>query len=100
MKRSRLFGFVLFISINVFSQAIKPPHKLINKKELERLSLNEVWLLKNSIYAKYGKPFENYELNAFFMKEKWYKVNENYNESKLKKVDLDNIAALKKEKVN
>lgn len=96
MKRSRLFVFVLFISINVFSQAIKPPNKLINKKGIERLSLNEVWLLKNSIYAKYGKPFKNYELNAFFMKEKWYKVNENYNESKLTKVDLDNIAVLEK----
>lgn len=89
-----LLALMFLFSTSVFSQLIKPPKKLLTKKDCDNLTINESWLLKNSIYAKYGKPFENYELNAFFMKQKWYKANDNYNESKIKKMDIENINTL------
>lgn len=58
---------------------------------LEKLNLNELSILRNSIYAKYGYIFSNKEYNEYFKKFDWYKPTSRDIESKLTNVDKKNI---------
>jgi hypothetical protein len=55
------------------------------------LDKDELRLLRNSIYAKYGMIFQSADLKAHFQKFKWYKSRKNNVESSLTEVDKDNI---------
>ena len=67
-----------------------PPKKKLNRSDLEKIDISTLWLMKNSIYAKQGRPFKNYELNGYFSRQKWYKRKENYKDN-LSKIDVHNI---------
>jgi len=57
---------------------------------LNGLSLRDLWLLKNEIYARHGKPFKTYELHAYFLN-KGFKPDRNYKDTRLTAVELKNI---------
>lgn len=61
---------------------------------LEDKTLQELWLLRNQIYAKHGKPFKIYELNAYFMG-KGYRPDRNYSDSRLSQTELNNIELIR-----
>lgn len=99
MKKSAFISvfLILFILINqIFSygQIITPPNAKLNPIVLENKSISDIWILKNSIYAKHGMPFTTYELHALFMKQKWYKPNKYYKSSSLSSIDTYNINLL------
>lgn len=66
-------------------------NKIITSKSLDGKSLEELRLMRNDIYARYGYPFKNYELYAYFMGQGWYKPDTGYNDEKLSKTDWENI---------
>jgi hypothetical protein len=66
----------------------------IERKQLEILSLKELNLLRNWIYATHGKIFTDPELDKHFRKQTWYTPSTKYRESDLSKLDIDNIAAI------
>jgi hypothetical protein len=90
------FVFLILIVCNslVFGQIVNPPTVRIKASDIENKSISDIWLLKNSIYAKHGMPFKTYELHAVFMKQKWYKPNKNYKNTLLTPIDTFNIAIL------
>ena len=83
----------IFLSL-MFSSSLLgitiPPKKKLNRSDLEKIDISTLWLMKNSIYAKQGRPFKNYELNGYFSRQKWYKRKENYKDN-LSKIDVHNI---------
>lgn len=64
--------------------------KKIGGKQLSGLSLQELWLLRNEIYARHGRPFKTYELDAYF-KARGFKPDRGYSDSRLTRVERDNV---------
>lgn len=97
-----LFVFVVFILslVEFKGQSITPPNVLLTQSEIENKTISELWLLRNSIFAKYGRPFSTYELHAYFMSQPWYKLKQSYKYSDLNTTDLTNIDLLSKEENN
>jgi hypothetical protein len=94
-KKPCILLLILIISnLFVFGQILNPPAVRLKASDIENKSISDIWLLKNSIYAKHGMAFKTYELHAFFMKQKWYKPNKNYKSSLLTPIDTFNIAIL------
>lgn len=65
--------------------------RLLTTKELEPLSLRDLRILRNTIYARRGRPFKSPILSAYFSSTDWYKADEDYNDSRLTAVDNKNI---------
>ena len=94
MNKTILF-FLLFININLcFGQIINPPERKLTQIEIENKSVSELWVLRNSIFAKHGRTFKTYELHALFMKQSWYKPSKSFKRSNLSQIDLFNIDLL------
>ena len=70
----------------------------------ERLSADEISgfpkpvlrLLRNTVYAKYGRPFDSQDLQAYFRSKSWYQVNPNYKDSAISATDRANIDLIQK----
>jgi hypothetical protein len=69
-------------------------NKSVKIEYLRLLIKKNLWLLRNTIFAKYGRRFENPELQEWFGKRKWYKSNPAYSEGFLSKQDKKLIAAI------
>ena len=69
--------------------------KLLTPGELRQLSLRDLRLLRNTIYARRGRPFKSEILRDHFSGMSWYKVNSDYSDKLLSKTDARNIALIK-----
>jgi len=65
------------------------------RKNLINKSLVQLKILRNSIFAQYGRKFKTPWLRKYFKSRKWYKPG-NYNEKMLKKNDKKNIVKIQK----
>jgi hypothetical protein len=63
--------------------------------ELRQLSLRDLRLLRNTIYAKRGRTFKSEILRDHFSGMDWYKAREDYSDKLLTLVDQRNIAAIR-----
>ncbi len=82
----------------LISSMVTANQEIIDIKSLEGKSLEELRIMHNEIYARYGKPFKSPELHCYFMSQNWYKLDIKYDDSKLTPVDRKNIEIiLKKE---
>jgi hypothetical protein len=63
--------------------------------ELRALSLRDLRLLRNTIYARRGRPFKSEVLRDHFAQMTWYKVEPSYTDKLLSKNDQRNIALIK-----
>lgn len=61
---------------------------------LTTLNPKQLRLLKNTIYAQYGRTFNSSDLQEYFNQQWWYEPNPNYSESMLTKEDKDALAAI------
>ena len=67
-----------------------------NKRELTQADISNKsdWILilmRNEIYARHGGPFQDAEIRAHFVSRKWYRVNNNYNDNTLSRIEVYNI---------
>lgn len=67
-------------------------YPLINNLGGEQINLKDMTadklrILKNSIYAQYGRRFQDADLQNYFAKQWWYEPNANYSDSLLTKED-------------
>jgi hypothetical protein len=69
--------------------------KLLPVDELRQLSLRDLRLLRNTIYARRGRPFKSEILRDHFAGMSWYKVDAQYSDEKLSAVDKRNIKLIK-----
>ncbi len=97
MRIAKLIVILLILLSIVNGQSFNPPESKLTSEEIENMTISEIWLMRNSIFAQHGRTFKTYELHTFFMKQSWYKPNENYNQSDLSSTDLYNIDLLFKQ---
>lgn len=64
--------------------------------EIEDLSLDEVNLLKNEIYARNGYQFESTRLNDYFSSQSWYTEKESNDKVVLSEIEKTNVSLLSK----
>ncbi|MEA3451533.1 MAG: DUF3160 domain-containing protein, partial [Bacteroidota bacterium] len=98
MKRFITVLFI-FLSVNifVFGQNITPPKHKLNQSEIENKNISELWLMRNSIFAKHGRPFSTYELHAYFKSQSWYKLTTKFKSTDLSSTDTYNVNLLYKQ---
>lgn len=69
--------------------------ELFKIDELRQLSLRDLRILRNTIYARHGRKFKSKILQDHFAGMSWYKLDPNYSDATLTKTDQRNIALIK-----
>src|SRR5207249_4908812 len=69
--------------------------RVLPAKALRQLSLRDLRLLRNTIYARRGRPFKSEILRQHFLGMDWYKVSPDYTDKLLTANDQRNIALIK-----
>jgi len=87
--------YVLTISL-CFSGLSIAQQKEIDHESLEGKSLEELYLLRNEIFARHGRPFKTSELNTYFRSQEWYKLDLEYDDSRLSGTDIANVNIIKR----
>lgn len=64
--------------------------------DLNKMNANQLRLLKNTIYAQYGRQFTDPELQTYFNKQWWYEPNLKYADNLLTKEDQQALAVIAK----
>lgn len=59
--------------------------------QIDDMSRRDLRLLRNSIYARHGRPFKSPVLQQYFAEKHWYQPNEAFTEAMLTEVDKRNI---------
>jgi hypothetical protein len=68
--------------------------KVLPVKELRLLSLRDLRLLRNTIYARRGRPFKSPLLQEHFSRMPWYTPDPAYTDKRLTKTDKRNVALI------
>ena len=69
--------------------------RILSVKELRQLSLRDLRLLRNTIYARRGRPFKSKVLQAHFKAMSWYREDPGYTDARLTQNDKRNIALIR-----
>ena len=64
---------------------------LITKDLLDSLTINQINIAKNEIYARHGYIFTSPIYKNYFSSQPWYKENPNYSASDLNSIEKQNI---------
>jgi len=71
-------------------------NKLISDRMLNGLSLHELRLLRNEIYARHGRMFRAEWLQQYFFFQPWYNPDENFKDEELSGNDKVNVETIVK----
>lgn len=71
-------------------------YKDADNTRLQNMSLAHLALLRNTIFAQYGRQFKNIRLQHYFDRQWWYVPNPHYSSQMLTKADKDAIALITK----
>jgi hypothetical protein len=69
-------------------------NKLISEQMLHGLSLYELRLLRNEVYARHGRQFQAPWLAQYFFSQPWYTPNENFKDEQLSGADKQNVETI------
>ena len=69
-------------------------NKLISEQMLHGLSLNELRLLRNEVYARHGRQFQAPWLSQYFFSQTWYQPNESFKDEDLSGPDKQNVETI------
>lgn len=65
--------------------------KKLKKSDLENLDAAQLRLMRNAVYARYGRIFKSVDLQSLWECYTWYKANPNYSDDMLTEIDKFNI---------
>jgi len=68
--------------------------RVISESELTKLTPWQLKVARNEIYARHGRAFVHKDLQCFFAKHSWYKVDSNFSESSLTTTENKNVATI------
>lgn len=68
--------------------------RLISAQMLRGLSLNELRLLRNEIYARHGRQFQAVWLSQYFYSQTWYQPDEKFKDEDLSGPDKQNVETI------
>lgn len=69
--------------------------RVLSVQELRQLSLRDLRLLRNTLYARRGRPFKSKILQAHFKAMSWYQEDPSYTDARLTENDKRNIALIR-----
>jgi YARHG domain-containing protein len=69
--------------------------RVLSVQELRQLSLRDLRLLRNTLYARRGRPFKSKILQAHFKAMSWYQEDASYTDARLTENDKRNIALIR-----
>ncbi len=69
-------------------------NKLISEAMLRGLSLHELRLLRNEIYARHGRVFKTLWLQQYFGSQMWYDPNENFKDEEVSGPNKTNVETI------
>jgi len=69
-------------------------NKLISEAMLRGLSLHELRLLRNEIYARHGRVFKTLWLQQYFGSQMWYDANESFKDEEMSGPDKTNVETI------
>jgi hypothetical protein len=69
-------------------------NKLISEPMLRGLSLYELRLLRNEIYARHGRQFQAPWLSQYFFSQPWYQPDDNFKDEQLSGTDKTNVETI------
>jgi hypothetical protein len=69
-------------------------NKPISEQMLQGLSLHELRLLRNEIYARHGRSFRAEWLQQYFFNQPWYTPDENFKDESLSGSDKTNVETI------
>jgi hypothetical protein len=64
---------------------------VIARSELLEMSPRDLWILRNTIYARRGRSFRSAALNEYLQATNWYQPDPQYNDARLRRVDRQNL---------
>lgn len=88
---------ILLASTNMNKQTTMDYTKPLDPAILTEKTLSELWLMRNEIFARHGRPFKTYELHHYFMATGWYQPDKNYSESRLSQIEQENVERIREE---
>jgi len=68
---------------------------LLDSEDLDGLSPAQLRILRNTIFARYGRSFDTPALQAYFLTRPWYRQRPDYNERMLTATDRANAELIK-----
>ncbi len=68
--------------------------KLISSQMLRGLSLHELRLLRNEVYARHGRQFQSQWLMQYFFSQPWYQPSDNFKDEDLTGPDKQNVETI------
>ncbi|HEX8688451.1 MAG TPA: YARHG domain-containing protein [Pyrinomonadaceae bacterium] len=68
--------------------------RLVTEEMLKGLSLHELRLLRNEVYARHGRQFRTEWLAQYFWSQPWYEAREDNKEPELSETDRKNIETI------
>jgi hypothetical protein len=69
-------------------------NRLISEQMLRGLSLYELRLLRNEVYARHGRQFQAPWLSQYFFSQPWYQPDENFKDEQLSGSDKTNVETI------
>jgi len=74
--------------------------QIITKEDIRPYSLWSLKLMRDEIFARHGKIFNDKEANKFFLTRTWYKPNKNANDIKLNDIEKANLVTINEVLIN
>jgi hypothetical protein len=68
----------------------------LTEHDVAGLSGSELEILRNSIFALHGRPFDRKNLRDIFDRQRWYRTDANYDDSRLSTADWHNIELIRR----
>lgn len=68
--------------------------RLISQSELTSLTPWQLKVARNEIYARHGREFVHKDLQCYFTKKSWYKIDSSYSDSMLSSIENKNVAMI------
>jgi hypothetical protein len=68
----------------------------LTEQMLANVSINDLRLLRNEVYARHGRPFQTAWLAEYFRSEPWYKPRKDFSDTELSATERANIAVITK----
>lgn len=93
MKKITSLLLCLFFVYQLYGQS-RPDQFLLTERYLWGKSKEELRIMRNEIFARYGYIFKSQDLKTYFEKQKWYKPLSENVEDKLTEIDKKNIALI------
>lgn len=70
--------------------------RTIRLSDLQGLSLTELGLLRNYVYARHGRPFVKERYRSYFSKFSWYRPSPSYSDSALNTIEMTNVETIQR----